>query len=147
MNNLNKESFVAKFGGIFEHSEWIAEKVYAQIPFDDTYDLWQKMCEIVKNSNNEQQMRLIKAHPDLAGKLAKAGKLTSDSTSEQASAGLDSLSEKEYESFSNLNKQYQEKFGFPFIICARENTKSSILSAFKNRLNNHIEQEKKNCFR
>jgi 2-oxo-4-hydroxy-4-carboxy-5-ureidoimidazoline decarboxylase len=94
------------------------------------------MIAAVKSASKDEQMTLLRAHPDLAGKAARAGTLTSDSTAEQASVGLDQLSEREYGSFQGLNTNYQTKFGMPFIVCVRRHTKDSILRQFEKRIDN-----------
>jgi 2-oxo-4-hydroxy-4-carboxy-5-ureidoimidazoline decarboxylase len=95
----------------------------------------------VENSGDGEKLALIRAHPDLAGKLARAGALTAESTREQAGLGLDRLSDDAYENFSKLNQAYQERFGFPFIICARLTTQAGVLDAFAERLPHSREVE------
>src|SRR5262249_25101559 len=99
------------------------------------------LYEVVNNSGEEKQLALICAHPDLVGKLALDGQLTKESTNEQASAGLDKLSPEEIALFQKQNATYKDKFGFPFIICARLNKKAAILAGFERRLENSREQE------
>ncbi len=141
VNALSADDFVKSFGGIFEHSAWIAQRAADLRPFTDFSGFHGSMCKIVEGSSDDEKMSLIRAHPDLVGRLAKEGKLTHESTSEQKSAGLTDLSEAEIQQFDRYNAQYKEKFGFPFIICARQNKKSAILESFPKRLENTKEQE------
>jgi OHCU decarboxylase len=138
---MTREAFVEAFGGIFEHSPWVAEGAYAALPVADLNALHGAMASTMLGAPTQRQLDLLNAHPDLAGKLAKAGRLTAASTAEQASAGLDLLTQKEFEDFSRLNAAYTEKFGHPFIIAVRENTKAGILTAFEARLAHTAEQE------
>jgi 2-oxo-4-hydroxy-4-carboxy-5-ureidoimidazoline decarboxylase len=129
--------FVARFGAIYEHSPWVAEEAAGIV--DDNANIEQVaavMADCVDNASVDQQLELIRAHPDLAGKAQIAGELTKDSTSEQASAGLDQCSAEEYEQFQSLNRAYHEKFGFPFIMAVRGSSRQEILAAFASRLNN-----------
>jgi len=143
INAMSPAEFVKTFGGIFEHSPWIAEQTFEQrsVPFEDINDLFVRLTTTVSESSDEQKLALIRAHPDLVGKLAKEGKLTRESTAEQKAAGLTSLSDDEVKAFEAYNKQYRDKFGFPFVICARENKKSAILKSFPERLQNSQPQE------
>ncbi len=133
-NLLDRDAFVALLGGIFEHSPWIAAGAWDARPFADVDDLHRAMFAVVGAASEDRRLALLQAHPDLAGKLARGGALTAASTAEQASAGLDRLSDDEYERFTALNDAYQARFGFPFIIAVRENTKATILEAFERRL-------------
>jgi 2-oxo-4-hydroxy-4-carboxy-5-ureidoimidazoline decarboxylase len=99
------------------------------------------MCAVVSAASDEEKLALIRAHPDLVGRMAREGRLTADSTREQAAAGLSSLSAEEVEAFDRYNAAYRERFGFPFVICARENKKDAILAAFPVRLNNSRQDE------
>jgi OHCU decarboxylase len=141
LNQLGRKEFVRVVGPVFEHSPWIAESAWLKKPFADLENLHQELCEIVKNSGEEKQLALIRAHPDLVGKIALAGQLTKESTNEQASAGLNKLSPEEIDLFQNQNAAYKNKFGFPFVICARLNKKAAILAGFETRLKNSREQE------
>ena len=136
---MDQARFMAVFGGIYEHSPWVAEGVWeagVTPDHDGVEGLHAAMRAVVENSSEDKKLELINAHPDLAGKAAVAGELTQASTSEQASAGLDRLSEAEFAQFNQLNAAYKARFGFPFIIAARTQTKASILDAFKKRLLN-----------
>ena len=141
LNEFDREEFVRLIGPIFEHSPWIAEETWSKKPFANLDALHKRLCETVRNAGAEKQLALIRAHPDLVSKAALAGTLTSASTSEQASAGLDRLSQDEIAMFQKYNAGYREKFGFPFVICARLNKKEAILKAFPVRLEHSREQE------
>ncbi len=141
LNALDRNEFVRVVGSVFEHSPWITEAAWARRPFANVETLHAAMCDIVRAAGEEKQLALIRAHPDLVGKLALAGQLTKESTGEQASAGLDRLTPEEVALFQTNNAAYQAKFGFPFIICARLNKKDAILHGFKVRLSNSREQE------
>ena len=141
LNGLGQSEFVRVVGPVFEHSPWIAEQTFAQKPFAGLENLHRALCGTVKKSAEEKQLALIRAHPDLVGKLALAGKLTRESTNEQASAGLDKLSPEEISMFEQQNAAYKNRFGFPFIICARLNKKEAILRGFESRLKNSRDQE------
>lgn len=141
LNALSRERFVQTIGPVFEHSQWVAEKTWTGKSFASLADLHQVLCQTVANSSREQKLELIKAHPDLAGRAALAGNMTTTSQNEQASAGLNQLGPKEAELFQNYNRQYWDKFGFPFVICARLNKKEAILAGFQRRLGNDREKE------
>jgi 2-oxo-4-hydroxy-4-carboxy-5-ureidoimidazoline decarboxylase len=141
LNAATAGEFVAVLGGIYEHSDWVARRVVGQRPFANPDDLRLAMRQAVDAATAGEKLTLIRAHPDLAGKLARSGALTEESTREQAGLGLDRLSDGEYVSFSENNERYREKFGFPFIICARLTTKLRVLEAFGKRLGNSQEEE------
>lgn len=141
LNATSDAEFVARLGNIYEHSDWVPRRIMDQRPFPDSETLRRAMSAAVNDSTAEEMLILIQAHPDLAGKLARAGKLTEASTAEQAGLGLDRLSEAEYEQFSQRNEAYREKFGFPFIICARLTTRQGVLEAFSRRLENSRDAE------
>jgi OHCU decarboxylase len=130
-------------GPVFEHSPWIAEETWPKRPFGDLERLHEALSDTVRKAGEERQLALIRAHPDLVGRAALAGTLTAASTSEQANAGLDKLSAEEIAAFQKHNAAYREKFGFPFVICARLNKKEAILKAFPLRLeHSHAEEIK-----
>jgi 2-oxo-4-hydroxy-4-carboxy-5-ureidoimidazoline decarboxylase len=141
LNEFDQQKFVQIIGPVFEHSPWIAEMAWNKKPFTDFENLHHALCETVKSSSGEKQLALIRAHPDLVGRLALAGQLTRESTKEQSSAGLDKLSPDEVNLFQTQNAAYKEIFGFPFIICARLNKKEAILKGFESRLKNSRKQE------
>jgi OHCU decarboxylase len=141
LNRLDRAAFTARLGHIFEHSPWVAESAWEARPFASEADLHRALCDAMYAAGEERQLALIAAHPDLVGRAALAGTLTPDSTREQASAGLGSLSPDEVARFKELNAAYRARFGFPFVICARENKKAAILAGFDARLDNTREQE------
>eukprot|EP00873_Tetraselmis_striata_P031141 jgi/Tetstr1/451405/TSEL_038441.t1 len=143
-SQMDAESFMATFGGVFEHSPFIAQRAWeAELgPANDSpLGIHFALRNQFRMASDDERLGVLNAHPDLAGKLAAARRLTADSTSEQASAGLDALTDGERATFTDLNTRYVEKFGFPFIIAVRDNTKASILEAFKNRLENDRDTE------
>ena len=141
LNTLSAADFVARFGGVFEHSAWIAETAAGFRPFKSLDDLHQMMTALVAKSSPEGQLALIEAHPDLAGRLAQMGQLTAESTREQAAAGLSQADPATRERINTLNAAYRERFGFPFIICARLNNVATIVGAMEQRLPNNRETE------
>jgi len=141
LNTLSSDEFIRVVGPVFEHSPWIAEATWPKRPFASVEELHRALCQTVNNAGEEKHLALIRAHPDLVGRLVLAGQLTRESTNEQASAGLDKLTPEEVGLFQKNNAAYKEKFGFPFVICARLNKKEAILNGFKVRLQNSREQE------
>jgi 2-oxo-4-hydroxy-4-carboxy-5-ureidoimidazoline decarboxylase len=140
LNQIDRAAFTAALGHLFEHSPWVAEETWPKRPFASVDVLHAALC-VTMRAAPERQRALIRAHPDLAGRLAQQRKLTAESTREQASAGLDQLTEVELAEFTRLNDAYKAKFGFPFVICARLNAKATILSAMQSRLGNSPETE------
>jgi 2-oxo-4-hydroxy-4-carboxy-5-ureidoimidazoline decarboxylase len=141
LNAADEAAFMTALGDVYEHAPWVAQAASKQRPFPTLAALHKAMMAAVRAATAEQQMALIKGHPDLAGKAARAGAMTEDSKAEQASAGLDRLSEAEFAQFHRLNSAYREKFGIPFIICARRHNKDSILQQFERRLQNSMAAE------
>ena len=138
-SEMDRARFVERFGGVFEHSPWIAEGAWALElgPAHDTAaGLHNALARVFRAAPQERRLEVLRAHPDLAGKLARARRLTEESTAEQASAGLDALTDDERARFTRLNAAYTEKHGFPFIIAVRDHDKPSILAAFERRLGN-----------
>jgi len=133
LNSFTVEAFVAEIGFAFEDSPWIARAAAAARPFADRVALHAAMVGIVAAASEAEQVALIAAHPDLAGRVAREGRLTAASAAEQAGAGLGALSPDEIARFDADNGAYRARFGFPFVICARENTKASILDALARR--------------
>ena len=128
-------SFVRRFGGIYEHSPWVAERAEPHLDGSEGIDaIARVLADCVDNATVEEQLKLIRAHPDLAGRAQIAGELTEQSSDEQASAGLDRCSPEEYEQFQALNRAYLEKFGFPFVMAVRDRSRAEILVAFEARL-------------
>jgi len=136
LNRMDRTEFVGVLGGIFEHSPWVAEAVWPGVPFADVAALHEAMVAAVRSTSPQRRLNLIRAHPDLAGAAARGGRTTPNSLAEQASAGLMSLSDDEYDRFLRLNADYRERFGFPFIIAVRRHDKASLLAAFEMRLAN-----------
>lgn len=142
LNQMDDADFVGALGDVFEHSPWICESVRSLRPFTDLTSLHTAMVRNVHSSSEAQKLALLRAHPDLAGKAARAGALTEHSRGEQQGAGLDQLNADEYERFNMLNGAYVTRFGFPFIIAVKGHTKSSILQAFAVRLKNAPDEER-----
>ncbi len=139
---MDTHDFIARYGDIYEHSPWVAERAAALgVDTSDVALLADVMADIVDNAASEQQLELIRAHPDLAGKAQVAGELTAESTAEQASAGLDQCSQQEFERFQALNAAYHDKFDFPFVMAVRDSSRGEILEAFAERLQNDYELE------
>ena len=136
LNTFDRESFVVAVGDVFEHSPWIAEETWPRRPFRDVVHLHAELCATLRRASPERRLALIRAHPDLAGRVAPQRKLTAESTHEQATAGLDQLSDDETAEFQKLNDAYRARFDFPFVICARLNAKDAILAAMQTRILN-----------
>lgn len=134
LNELDRDGFVAALGSVAEHSPWIVSETWLRRPFRTVEALIDALGATIRAASDEKRLALIRAHPDLAGRAAVAGEVTAESAREQASAGLDRLSPAEYHRFHHLNDAYKDRFGFPFIVCAREHTKESILASFEIRL-------------
>jgi OHCU decarboxylase len=141
LNTLDQAAFTAAIGHVFEHTPEIAAATWAQRPFASLEALHQALCATMYALPPEQQLTLIRAHPDLVGRAALAGSLGPESTAEQASAGLNRLAPEEVTEFQRLNAAYWERFNFPFVICVRENKKAGILAGFQARLGNSSTQE------
>src|SRR5947199_8745905 len=140
LNRASRDEFEGALGGIFERSPWVAARAIEARPFAGVAALHAAMVAVVRRASRDEQLALLRAHPDLAGRAARAGALTSASASEQSSAGLDRLDDREYERFGRLNLAYREKFGFPFIVAVRRHDTQQILAAFETRLG-HTEAE------
>jgi OHCU decarboxylase len=141
INELDREAFVERYGPLFERSPWVAEAAWSDRPFTDREQLQEALVAAMYAAPRERKLALIRAHPDLAGKAAIEGSLTDSSRREQASAGLDRLTPDEYDAFTRTNAAYRERFGFPFVVCAREHTKESILRVAAERLSNGEDEE------
>jgi 2-oxo-4-hydroxy-4-carboxy-5-ureidoimidazoline decarboxylase len=142
LNAMSRSDFVAALGSIFEHAPWVADGAADKRPFATVADLHRAMLAVVEAASAETQTQFLRGHPDLAGKAARTGALTADSTAEQAGAGLDRLSEPQYARFHRLNTAYTERFGIPFIVCVRRHTRGSILRQFERRLTNDAATER-----
>jgi len=136
LNRLGLSDFAATIGEVFELAPWVAEAAHAKRPFATVTDLHAAMMSAVRAAPRETQLAFLRQHPDLAGKAARTGAITDDSRREQASVGLDALSDEEFARFHRLNDAYKAKFGFPFIVCVRRHTRDSILAEFERRLQN-----------
>lgn len=138
-SQMDRDTFVGAYGSIFEHSPWIADRAF-DLELGPAHDcaagVHNALCRTFRSASEDERLGVLTAHPDLAGKLASAGRLTAESTSEQASAGLNLLTDAERETFTALNTAYVEKHGFPFIIAVRDHDKASIMAAFKRRIDN-----------
>jgi 2-oxo-4-hydroxy-4-carboxy-5-ureidoimidazoline decarboxylase len=131
---LERDAFVASFGGVFEGSPWIAQAAWDGGPYASVAALHAAMVAIVQDAPRDMRLALIRAHPELAGKAAIAGTLTAESTREQAAAGLDRLTPDQHARILSLTSAYRERFGFPFVICAREHSADSIITDATARL-------------
>ena len=141
LNRMSAAEFAASLGDTFELAPWVAEAASTRRPFATVTALHGAMIGALRAASRERQLDFLRGHPDLAGKAARAGALTHDSKSEQASVGLDSLSEEEFARFHRLNDAYKAKFGFPFMICVRRHTRDSILAQFERRAGNDVASE------
>ena len=142
LNASGRETFVSAVGPIFERSPWIAERTWPRRPFPSVAALHQALVSAVQEASAQEQLALIQAHPDLVGRMARDPSLSAESSREQAAAGLDELSREEAEALLSFNRAYRQRFGFPFVICARENRKEAILRSFPERLVHSPEQER-----
>ena len=137
LESLNKggtSEFIGVLGDVFENCPWLVARTSSARPFDTKEALIAALLDEMNAASSEEKLQLIRAHPDLAGKTARTDKLTKHSTREQKSAGLDQLNEDEFFRFERLNKAYQEKFDFPFIIAVLDHSKESIFASFETRL-------------
>jgi 2-oxo-4-hydroxy-4-carboxy-5-ureidoimidazoline decarboxylase len=145
VNRMDQVEFVDAFGGIFEHSRWVAENAFAALPFGSLDALHGAMVAAVMAAPRERQIALLCAHPDLAGKEAQEGSMTDASVAEQSSAGLDRLTRAEMTRLNELNAAYRARHGFPFIIAVRHYTKEGVLHEFARRLERDSETEIAAC--
>jgi OHCU decarboxylase len=142
LNNADQDRLTAAIGFVFEGSPHFVARAWSLRPFATIEQLYAALCAGVRQAPEAEQLALLRAHPDLAGKAAIAGDLTDHSRREQSSAALDRLSPEQFAAFTRLNTAYRERFGFPFIICVRDHTRESILSSFEMRLGNDAEEER-----
>nr|WP_322996417.1 2-oxo-4-hydroxy-4-carboxy-5-ureidoimidazoline decarboxylase [Castellaniella sp.] len=145
LSSLSQSDFSRTLGDIFEHSPWIPERAWAARPFADVDALHQAMVQVVQQASLDEQLALITAHPELAGKEAAAGTLTQASTGEQRGAGLDQCSADELERLRSLNARYQQGFGFPFVIAVKGRNRYQIMDAIEDRLQNDRDTELATC--
>lgn len=147
LNKADKAAFVEALREIYENSSWVAEHAFARRPFATVTALTEAMSKIVAAASAAEKLALVRAHPDLAGKAARAGSLTTASTAEQGALGLDQLSNAEYDRFEKLNSGYVQKFGFPFVTCVRRHTRDAILESFERRCGNLPDEELETALR
>ena len=143
LNAAATEQFTAALDGIFEHSPWIAARAAAQRPFASRLDLLDAMCGVVTTASESEQLALIRAHPELAGRAMIRNELTAASAHEQHGAGLGACTQQEFARLQELNHAYTEQFGFPFIMAVRGHDCPSILRAFAARLHNDAAAERR----
>jgi chitin deacetylase len=142
----DKQAFVARFGGIFEHSPWVAERAWQRRPFASLDSLHAAMLQVVSQAQKQEQLALVRAHPELAGREAKAGELTADSSGEQGRLGFTSLDRDEFLKMQRINRAYRERFGFPCIVALRLHaTRQSVLAEMERRLGNNADEELANA--
>ena len=144
-SSLDREAFIARFGGLYEHSPWVAERLWDRgldRRHDSVQGLQAALAMVVDAADRATKLALIRAHPDLAGRLALAGELTADSRAEQASAGLDACTADELGRFQTLNEAYRARFGFPFVMAVKDRGRAEILAAFEARLKHDPERER-----
>jgi 2-oxo-4-hydroxy-4-carboxy-5-ureidoimidazoline decarboxylase len=137
LNGFSRDQFTSAIGSVFEHSPWIAERTWEHRPFANRDGLHAALCRTVTDADSSEKLALIRAHPDLVTRV----ELTKESAAEQTSAGLADIDSEERAKFQDYNKRYRERFGFPFVICARMNNRQAILDAFAARLNNSVSEE------
>lgn len=145
INAMTAEQFSAVFGPVYEHSPWVAERAFARRPFESRQALHLALLATLQDAAPAEQLALLRAHPELAGRQAQEGSLTAASAGEQRSAGLNALTQTEFQRLAALNRAYRERFGFPAIIAVRLNSKEAIFHAFEGRLHNTPEQELQNA--
>jgi 2-oxo-4-hydroxy-4-carboxy-5-ureidoimidazoline decarboxylase len=141
LNAMDEDAFVAALGGVFEHSPWVARDASAARPFGSVDELRDALEAAMRAAPRARRLELIRAHPELAGREARAGELTGESAGEQARAGLDRLSASELRALRELNAAYRERFRFPLVVCVREHTKGSILAWGRERLSHDSDEE------
>src|SRR4051812_43918091 len=142
INASDARAFVAAVGDVFEHAPWVAERAHTARPFASVAALHNAMMQALRDAPREQQLAFLRGHPELAGRVARAGAMTADSSAEQGGLGLDRLSDTDFTRFERANTAYAKKFGFPFIVCVRRHKSAeSILAAFEQRVGNDPETE------
>jgi len=145
-NGLDRDAFVARFGGVFEHSPWVAQRAWLRRPFVSLDALHAAMMAAVREAPREEQLALVRAHPELAGREATQGALTADSSSEQGRLGFTRLSRDEFETMARLNRAYREKFGFPCIVALRLHaSRGSVMQEMERRIGNDADTELANA--
>ncbi|SVA90466.1 uncharacterized protein METZ01_LOCUS143320 [marine metagenome] len=141
LNRMTAEAFVDAFGNVAEHSPWVAQQAAKSRPFMDREDLIKTFSTVLRGANTDDQLALLRAHPDLAGTALFAGTMTENSRNEQADAGLDRLTAEEFQRFTELNNAYVARFAFPFIFAVKGATKGMILASLEARVGNDRETE------
>jgi OHCU decarboxylase len=142
----DKKAFVARFGAVFEHSPWVAERAWERRPFASADELHAAMMQVVSQAKEAERLALVRAHPELAGREAKAGELTADSSGEQGRLGFTALQRDELLQMQEINRAYREKFGFPCIVALRLHaTRSSVMAEMRRRVGNNAETELANA--
>lgn len=142
LNAMDRAAFVAAVGDIFEHAPWVAERAHGTRPFATIAALHEAMMQAVRAAPRAQQLAFLRGHPELGGKVARAGAMTADSKAEQGGLGLDRLSDTDFARFERVNAAYAQKFGFPFIVCVRNHKSAeTILQAFEQRVSNDVDTE------
>jgi chitin deacetylase len=144
LNRMDAAQFVSAVGGVFEHSPWVAEAAFARKPFASVETLHRAMLNAVSEAGPDRQLALLRAHPELAGREAKAGELTADSSGEQGRLGFTALSRGELAAVADINRRYQSKFGFPCIVAlALHANRDSVIAEMERRIANDVETERK----
>lgn len=138
----DREAFGRRLGHVAEGSPWVADRAWGLGPFADAAQTADAFVRVVRAATPEEQLALIRAHPDLAGRAARAGELTAESAGEQRSAGLDRLTPSDLERITRLNEAYRQRFGFPFVVCVRGRAVDEILDALESRLGNDADTER-----
>jgi OHCU decarboxylase len=145
-NALGEREFVERFGGVFEHSPWVAQRAWKQKPFASAHALHKAMMQAVVEASRDEQLALVRAHPELAGAEASEGALSLDSSSEQARLGFARLTREESSRMSQLNRRYRERHGFPCIVALRLHaTRASVMAEMEQRVANDSETEMANA--
>lgn len=143
LNQLDEGRFVALLGGVFEHSPWVAQQAWRQAPFPSREELFGALYDAVRTAPEERQLALIRAHPELAGREAKKGSLTADSSSEQGRLGFLSLDRSHFEQMAELNRTYRQRFGFPCIVALKlHDSRASVMAEMQRRLGNTVQAER-----
>ena len=143
VNSLTLEQFVARFGGVFEHSSWVAAAAWKRRPFATADELFRAMSEAVRDAPEDRQLGLMRAHPELAGREAKQGGLTADSSSEQGRLGFMNLDRSHFEQMAELNRTYRQRFGIPCIVALRLHaSRASVMAEMQRRLGNTLQAER-----
>ena len=147
LNRLDHAQFVAALAGIYERSPWVPERAWSRRPFASIDHLHAALKAVVAAAGKDEQLALIRAHPELAGKAMSEGSLTADSTAEQSNAGLTHCSSEELARLHELNARYNEKFTFPFILAVKGYDRAGVIAEFARRVDNDKAAEFAECLR